>query len=164
MSSYRRLEFCDSVIITHRWEKSTENCGSSLALNPWSESSEVRNSEQRLHLQFTTIFNLFLNSITLQGIQMHSHDYKDFEGFKDKRNFIVGLGNSGGDIAVELGRCSKQVSRLYVWILNLVDFVWNSFCAIGVIITATCSKVDSGSSQLAGSQRKNLKSISTISK
>ena len=42
---------------------------------------------------------------------MHAHDYKDFECFKDKRIVVVGLGNSGGDIAVELGRCSKQVSR-----------------------------------------------------
>ena len=40
---------------------------------------------------------------------MHSRDYKDFQGFENKRVVIIGLGNSGGDIAVELGICAKQV-------------------------------------------------------
>jgi dimethylaniline monooxygenase (N-oxide forming) len=44
-----------------------------------------------------------------QGKIMHSHSYKDHNGYEDKRIVIVGIGNSGGDIAVELGRIAKQV-------------------------------------------------------
>ena len=45
------------------------------------------------------------------GKQVHSHDYKDFTGYEDKRVVIIDIGNSGGDIAVELGRCAKQVGH-----------------------------------------------------
>ena len=42
---------------------------------------------------------------------MHSHNYKDFAGYENKGVVVIGIGNSGGDIAVELGRCAKQVIR-----------------------------------------------------
>ena len=34
---------------------------------------------------------------------------KNHCGYEDKRVVIVGIGNSGGDVAVELGKVSKQV-------------------------------------------------------
>ena len=42
---------------------------------------------------------------------MHSHSYRDHVGFEDKRVVIVGIGNSGGDCAVELSRIAKNVSN-----------------------------------------------------
>ena len=48
----------------------------------------------------------------IQGKQLHAHDYKDYTGFEDKRVVVIGIGNSGGDIAVELGRCAKQVCKI----------------------------------------------------
>lgn len=44
-----------------------------------------------------------------QGHYLHSRDYKDPEAFKGKRVLVIGLGNSGSDIAVELSRLAAQV-------------------------------------------------------
>lgn len=46
------------------------------------------------------------------GQKIHSWQYKAPKGFEDQTVLIVGIGNSGGDMAVELGRVAKQVSRL----------------------------------------------------
>ena len=51
--------------------------------------------------------------VSRQGTQLHSHDYKDSRGYEDKKIVVIGLGNSGGDIAVELGRCSRQVWKYW---------------------------------------------------
>lgn len=45
----------------------------------------------------------------LLGRKLHSWEYKTSHGFEDKNVLVIGLGNSGGDLAVELGRASKQV-------------------------------------------------------
>ena len=44
-------------------------------------------------------------------------DYKEFD---NKKVVIIGMGNSGGDIAVELGICAKQVSQKSFPCLNKV--------------------------------------------
>lgn len=44
-----------------------------------------------------------------EGRILHSHDYRDHRGYEDKRVVVVGIGNSGGDVATELGKISKQV-------------------------------------------------------
>lgn len=60
-----------------------------------------------------------------KGKISHSHDYHDFKGFEDKIVVIVGIGNSGGDIAVELSRVARQVhlvTRRGTWLRRrLVD-------------------------------------------
>ncbi|KAK3087719.1 hypothetical protein FSP39_009588 [Pinctada imbricata] len=43
-----------------------------------------------------------------KGKVVHSHDYKDFHGYEDKRVVVVGIGNSGGDASVELSRVASQ--------------------------------------------------------
>ena len=43
---------------------------------------------------------------------IHSHDFKNALAFQDKRVVVVGIGNSGGDIAVELSRIASQVHLL----------------------------------------------------
>ncbi|ELK16280.1 Dimethylaniline monooxygenase [N-oxide-forming] 4 [Pteropus alecto] len=43
-----------------------------------------------------------------QGQILHSQEYRTPEGFEGKRILVIGLGNSGGDIAVELGRRAAQ--------------------------------------------------------
>lgn len=44
-----------------------------------------------------------------KGKVTHTHDYKDFHGYEDKNVLIIGIGNSGGDVATELSRISSQV-------------------------------------------------------
>lgn len=58
-----------------------------------------------------------------KGKVIHTHSYKDHKPFDDQRVVIVGIGNSGGDIAVELGRASSKVylsTRRGTWIINRV--------------------------------------------
>ncbi|XP_069497187.1 flavin-containing monooxygenase 5-like [Ambystoma mexicanum] len=58
-----------------------------------------------------------------KGQYFHSRDYKNAEGFLGKRVVVIGIGNSGGDIAVELSRSADQVflsTRRGSWILNRV--------------------------------------------
>lgn len=46
---------------------------------------------------------------TFKGTIFHSWDYKGPEDMDGKRVVVVGIGNSGGDIAVESSRVAKQV-------------------------------------------------------
>ncbi|XP_030061708.1 dimethylaniline monooxygenase [N-oxide-forming] 5 [Microcaecilia unicolor] len=61
---------------------------------------------------------------TFKGQYFHSRDYKDPEEFRGKRIIVIGIGNSGGDISVELSRTAQQVflsTRRGSWILNRVS-------------------------------------------
>ncbi|XP_058516124.1 flavin-containing monooxygenase 5 isoform X2 [Ochotona princeps] len=58
-----------------------------------------------------------------KGQYMHSRDYKNPEMFKGKRVIVIGIGNSGGDLAVETSHTAKQVflsTRRGSWIMNRV--------------------------------------------
>ena len=44
-----------------------------------------------------------------KGSIIHSHAYKETKGYEDKRVVVVGIGNSAGDIAVELSNVCQQV-------------------------------------------------------
>ncbi|XP_047640809.1 flavin-containing monooxygenase 5 [Phacochoerus africanus] len=58
-----------------------------------------------------------------KGQYFHSRDYKTPESFTGKRVIIIGIGNSGGDLAVEISHTAKQVflsTRRGAWILNRV--------------------------------------------
>ncbi|XP_063796317.1 flavin-containing monooxygenase 5-like isoform X2 [Pseudophryne corroboree] len=59
-----------------------------------------------------------------KGQYMHSRDYKAPDDFRNKRVVVIGIGNSGGDIAVELSRTAQQVylsTRRGAWITNRVS-------------------------------------------
>ena len=43
------------------------------------------------------------------GSKLHSWQYKNPKGFEDKTVLVVGVGNSGGDMVVDLARTAKQV-------------------------------------------------------
>ncbi|XP_074525279.1 flavin-containing monooxygenase 5-like [Halichoeres trimaculatus] len=60
---------------------------------------------------------------TFTGKYFHSRDYKTPEEWRDKKVVVIGIGNSGGDIAVELSKVTKQLylsTRRGAWILNRV--------------------------------------------
>ncbi len=55
------------------------------------------------------------------GIQMHAHDYRDSEAFEGKRVLVLGVGNSGMDIACAASRVAERTllaSRRGVHILR----------------------------------------------
>ncbi|NWH36177.1 FMO5 monooxygenase, partial [Chloropsis hardwickii] len=58
-----------------------------------------------------------------EGWYLHSRDYKSPQPFLGKRVVVVGIGNSGIDIAVELSHTAKQVflsTRRGSWVLHRV--------------------------------------------
>uniref|UniRef100_A0A4W3K2P6 Flavin-containing monooxygenase n=1 Tax=Callorhinchus milii TaxID=7868 RepID=A0A4W3K2P6_CALMI len=67
--------------------------------------------------------NCFPGIEKFSGQYMHSKEYKDPGAFEGKRVIVIGIGNSGGDLAVEISRHAKQVflsTRRGSWILNRV--------------------------------------------
>lgn len=66
----------------------------------------------------------FPGSELFKGAQVHSHSYKDPTGYENKNVVIVGIGNSGVDLAVELSRVAKSVqlsTRSGAWLLKRVN-------------------------------------------
>ncbi|XP_064283572.1 flavin-containing monooxygenase 5-like isoform X1 [Passer domesticus] len=58
-----------------------------------------------------------------KGCYLHSRDYKDAQAFTDKRVVVIGIGNSGSDLAVEISQTAQQVflsTRRGAWIFNRV--------------------------------------------
>ncbi|XP_068950796.1 flavin-containing monooxygenase 5-like [Petaurus breviceps papuanus] len=57
------------------------------------------------------------------GLYFHSHEYKSPEKFKEKTVLVIGLGNTGADVASELSHGAKQVflsTRRGSWIWQRV--------------------------------------------
>jgi dimethylaniline monooxygenase (N-oxide forming) len=50
----------------------------------------------------------FPGADTFTGAQLHSHDYKTFDSFENKRVLVLGIGNSACDIAVETSKVSDR--------------------------------------------------------
>uniref|UniRef100_A0A8C8S6W4 Flavin-containing monooxygenase n=1 Tax=Pelusios castaneus TaxID=367368 RepID=A0A8C8S6W4_9SAUR len=59
-----------------------------------------------------------------KGQYLHSWEYKDSASFQGKRVLVLGAGNSGGDIAVELSRVAAQVflsTRSGTWVASRIS-------------------------------------------
>ncbi|NXG46271.1 FMO4 monooxygenase, partial [Psilopogon haemacephalus] len=59
-----------------------------------------------------------------KGQYLHSQEYKDAEAFRGKRVLVVGIGNTGGDLAVELSRMAAKVylsARSSTWVFSRVS-------------------------------------------
>lgn len=48
------------------------------------------------------------------GRILHCRNYKDFHGYEDKRVIVVGMGNSGCDVAVELCQVASKVNTVRI--------------------------------------------------
>ncbi|GIY90825.1 flavin-containing monooxygenase 5 [Caerostris darwini] len=58
-----------------------------------------------------------------RGNIIHTHSYKRPSGYEDKQVLVVGVGNSGGDVAVELSNIASQVylsTRRGAWVIHRV--------------------------------------------
>lgn len=56
-----------------------------------------------------TLSVLFSGIQKFKGCYFHSREYKEPEKFRGKKVLVIGLGNSGCDIAVELSTVASQV-------------------------------------------------------
>ncbi|XP_057697539.1 flavin-containing monooxygenase 5-like isoform X2 [Corythoichthys intestinalis] len=60
---------------------------------------------------------------SFEGKYFHSWEYRSPEGLEGKRVVVVGMGNSGGDIAVDISRVAEKVylsTRSGAWVLGRV--------------------------------------------
>ncbi|XP_054646657.1 flavin-containing monooxygenase 5-like [Dunckerocampus dactyliophorus] len=60
---------------------------------------------------------------SFEGKYFHSWEYRSFEGLQGKRVVVIGIGNSGGDIAVDVSRVAEKVffsSRSGAWVMTRV--------------------------------------------
>ncbi|XP_023229137.1 dimethylaniline monooxygenase [N-oxide-forming] 5-like [Centruroides sculpturatus] len=58
-----------------------------------------------------------------RGTISHTHSYKSSKGYEDKRVVVVGVGNSGGDAAVETSSVARKVNlstRTGCWVIHRV--------------------------------------------
>ncbi|NXC12370.1 FMO4 monooxygenase, partial [Corythaeola cristata] len=59
-----------------------------------------------------------------KGQYLHSQEYRDVEAFQGKRILVVGIGNTGGDLSVELSRVAAKVFlsiRTSTWVFSRVS-------------------------------------------
>ncbi|NWR74641.1 FMO4 monooxygenase, partial [Centropus unirufus] len=59
-----------------------------------------------------------------KGRYLHSQEYKDVEAFRGKRVLVVGIGNTGGDLSVELSHVAAKVflsARSNTWVFSRVS-------------------------------------------
>ncbi|NWT02401.1 FMO4 monooxygenase, partial [Mionectes macconnelli] len=59
-----------------------------------------------------------------KGQYLHSQEYKDVEAFRGKRVLVVGIGNTGGDVSVELSHVADKVflsARSNTWVISRVS-------------------------------------------
>ncbi|KAL7984728.1 hypothetical protein Chor_003298 [Crotalus horridus] len=77
-----------------------------------------------LYVQPYFPLDLFLGFEKFKGKIIHSWAYKNSEKYQDQRILIVGLGNSGVEIAIDLSHITKQVflsTRTGAWVVNRVS-------------------------------------------
>jgi dimethylaniline monooxygenase (N-oxide forming) len=58
-----------------------------------------------------------------KGKVLHSHDYRKPEGFEGKNVLVIGIGNSGGDVATELSRFASKVCACDVFLSYLLRYL-----------------------------------------
>uniref|UniRef100_A0A8C4U2X5 Flavin-containing monooxygenase n=1 Tax=Falco tinnunculus TaxID=100819 RepID=A0A8C4U2X5_FALTI len=59
-----------------------------------------------------------------KGQYIHSREYRDVEAFRGKRVLVIGIGNTGGDLSVELSRVAAKVFlsvRSSTWVFSRIS-------------------------------------------
>uniref|UniRef100_A0A8C5W282 Dimethylaniline monooxygenase [N-oxide-forming] 3 n=1 Tax=Microcebus murinus TaxID=30608 RepID=A0A8C5W282_MICMU len=113
-----RVNKCPNFSITGQWEVITEKDGK--------KESAIFDAVMICsghHVYPNIPKESFPGLKRFKGKCLHSRDYKEPGAFKGKRVLVVGLGNSGCDIATELSHTARQViisSRSGSWVMSRV--------------------------------------------
>ncbi|XP_042730033.1 flavin-containing monooxygenase 5-like [Lagopus leucura] len=117
-TSVRRVAKCPDFATTGRWEVETESEGK--------QESAIFDAVMVCtghHCEAHLPLHTFPGIEKFKGRYLHSRDYKEPQEFMDKRVVVIGIGNSGSDLAVEISQAAKQVflsTRRGAWVLNRV--------------------------------------------
>ncbi|XP_069718522.1 flavin-containing monooxygenase 5-like isoform X2 [Phaenicophaeus curvirostris] len=117
-TSVRRMAKCPDFTTTGQWEVVTESDGKQETA-VFDAVLVCTGHHTEAHLPLST----FPGIENFKGRYLHSRDYKDARDFTDKRVVVIGIGNSGSDLAVEISQTAKQVflsTRRGAWVLNRV--------------------------------------------
>ncbi|NXJ87137.1 FMO5 monooxygenase, partial [Trogon melanurus] len=109
---------CPNFATTGQWEVVTESEGKQ-ETNVFDAVLVCTGHHTEAHLPLST----FPGLKKFEGWYLHSRDYKSPQAFAGKRVVVVGTGNSGIDIAVELSHAAKQVflsTKRGTWVLHRV--------------------------------------------
>ncbi|XP_015724859.1 dimethylaniline monooxygenase [N-oxide-forming] 5-like [Coturnix japonica] len=117
-TSVRRVSKRPDFATTGRWEVETESEGK--------QQSAIFDAVLVCtghHTDAHLPLHAFPGIEKFKGRYLHSRDYKEPREFMDKRVAVIGIGNSGSDLAVEISQTAKQVflsTRRGAWIMNRV--------------------------------------------
>ncbi|XP_027724165.1 dimethylaniline monooxygenase [N-oxide-forming] 1-like [Vombatus ursinus] len=109
---------CPDFSSSGQWEVTTENEGK--------QESAIFDAVMVCTGYLTDPFlplDTFPGINTFKGQYFHSREYKHPDLFKDKRVLVIGMGNSGTDIAVEASHVAKKVllsTTRGSWVINRV--------------------------------------------
>ncbi|NXN94440.1 FMO5 monooxygenase, partial [Rhinopomastus cyanomelas] len=115
-TSVCRVAKCPDFASTGQWEVVTESDGKQEAAI-FDAVLVCTGHHTKAHLPLSS----FPGLEKFEGFYMHSRDYKNSQHFLEKRVVVVGAGNSGVDIAVELSLTAKQVflsTRRGMWVMH----------------------------------------------
>ena len=98
------LEMADDYDQTGRWKVRAKN------LDTGEQITEVFDGVMICAGHHNTVNEpVFPGQEKFKGTVTHTHSLKTNKGFEDKNVVVVGVGNSGGDAAVEVSLVAKQV-------------------------------------------------------
>ncbi|XP_023139610.2 flavin-containing monooxygenase 5-like isoform X2 [Amphiprion ocellaris] len=102
-----------------QWEVETEKTEASRQMHVFDAVIVCTGHFTQPHLPLTD----FPGIESFQGRYFHSWDYRSAEGLEGKRVVVIGIGNSGGDIAVDISRVAEKVylsTRSGAWVIGRV--------------------------------------------
>lgn len=100
------LELADDYEETGRWKIRTRNLDTNEIFEDIFDGVMVCTGHHG-----TISMPTFPGQERFKGRIIHTHSLKHSKGFDDENIVVVGIGNSGGDAAVELSYVAKQVSE-----------------------------------------------------
>ncbi|XP_029005121.1 flavin-containing monooxygenase 5-like [Betta splendens] len=102
---------------TGQWEVETEQRGGQRETRVFDAVMVCAGHFTRPHLPLRD----FTGFESFHGKYFHSWEYRSAEGLRGKRVLVIGVGNSGGDIAVEISSAAERVylsTRSGAWIVG----------------------------------------------
>uniref|UniRef100_A0A8D2EW04 Flavin-containing monooxygenase n=1 Tax=Theropithecus gelada TaxID=9565 RepID=A0A8D2EW04_THEGE len=123
------IKKCTSFLVTGQWVVVTEKDGKQGKQESTIFDAVMICSGHHMYPNLPT--DSFPGLDRFRGNYLHSWDYKNPEAFKGKRVLVIGLGNSGSDIAVELSCLATQViisTRSGSWVMSRVwddGYLWD---------------------------------------
>ncbi|XP_023284499.1 dimethylaniline monooxygenase [N-oxide-forming] 5-like [Seriola lalandi dorsalis] len=105
--------------VTGQWEVETERGQGQRETHVFDAVMVCTGHFTQPHLPLTD----FTGIESFEGRCFHSWEYRSAEGMQGKRVLVIGIGNSGGDIAVEISRVAEKVylsTRSGAWVVSRV--------------------------------------------